>query len=97
MTTTTTATNTWQWAVWEKKLALRVPAGQDLGINSNTPLLPEHDITFLCDECHAPITLPSIPLVDTAVLCSDCFRKRAGLLLNMNDTKTGFVLMEATI
>ena len=92
----TTATSTWQRAVWEEKLPLRVPADQDLGINSSTPLLPEHEIIFFCDECHTPITLPSIPLLDAGVLCADCFRKRVALLFSLN-MKTEFVLVEATI
>jgi hypothetical protein len=89
----TTAT-TWQWAIWENSLDLRIPSKLDLAIETTIPMLSKDEIVFLCDECHAPILLHPIPCVDDHILCPDCFKKHTGLLLNIAAVETRVVLRE---
>jgi len=91
MTTTTLAR---RQNILQIRFALHIPSSQDVKIRSSASLLSNDNILFFCDECHAPITLFSIPILKSAILCPDCFEKHIGALLNLATAKTTIFLGE---
>jgi len=89
-----TTASTWQWGFLPKEPSPYIPMNSDFRITATAPLLFDEDILFRCQECHAPITLHPIPIIDDTLLCPDCFRKHTGALLNIAAAQTGIFLRE---
>ncbi len=86
--------NTWHWGFIPDEPSPFIPLKSDFQITATVPLLSEDEIFFRCQECHSPILLQPIPVVNDLLLCPDCFRKHTGTLLNIAAVETGVFLRE---